>query len=71
MAGDVEAFHLGFAELDAVLIASRVECAFDFQTGGSVGCTDQFDHGEAIEEQATTPVLGDVAERPMLDLVPL
>ena len=27
IAGDVEAFHLGFADLDALLIAARVECA--------------------------------------------
>jgi hypothetical protein len=33
IAGNVEAFHLGFADLDALLIAARIECALDFQTG--------------------------------------
>jgi hypothetical protein len=35
------------------------------------GRPDQFDHGEAIDERATAPVLRDVTEQPVLDLVPL
>jgi hypothetical protein len=43
MAGDVEAFHLGFAHLDAFAVRARVEGAFDFETSlGGVG-PDQFD----------------------------
>jgi len=33
IAGDVEAFHCGVADLDALLVAARVERAFDLQTG--------------------------------------
>ena len=71
IASDVEAFHLGFADLDALLIAAGVECALDFQTGLGRGRTDQLDHGKAIRERPAAPVLRDVAEQPVLDLVPL
>ena len=71
IAGDVEAFHLGFADLDALLIAARVECALDGQTGFGRRRADQLDHGKAIRERPATPVLRDVAEQPMLDFVPL
>jgi hypothetical protein len=33
IAGDIEAFHCGFTDFDALLVIARVECAFDFQTG--------------------------------------
>jgi len=32
---------------------------------------DQFDDGEAIGQRPAAPVLGDVTEQPVLDLVPL
>src|SRR5437763_9135276 len=66
IAGDVEAFHLGFADLDALLIAARVECALDFQTGLGRRRSDQLDHGKAIRERPAAPVLRDVAEQPVL-----
>jgi hypothetical protein len=31
--GDVEAFHYGLADPDALLVAARVERAFDLQAG--------------------------------------
>jgi hypothetical protein len=43
IAGDVEAFHCGFADLDTLLVAARVECAFDLQTGLGRRRADQFD----------------------------
>ena len=33
IASDVEAFHLGFADLDALAVVARVERALDFQPG--------------------------------------
>jgi hypothetical protein len=33
IAGDVEALHLGFADLDAFLVAAGVECALDLWIG--------------------------------------
>ena len=71
IAGDVEAFHLGFADLDALLVAAGVECALDFQSGLGRRRADQLDHGEAIGERSAAPVLRDVAEQPVLNLVPL
>ena len=71
VARDVEAFHLGFADLDALLVAACVEYALDFQTGHCGGRADQLDHGKAIGERSATPVLRDVAKQAVLDLVPL
>src|SRR5215471_18665878 len=71
VARDVEAVHLGFADLDALFVAACVEYALDFQTGHWGGRADQLDHGKAIGERSATPVLRDVAEQPVLDLVPL
>ena len=68
---DVEAFHLSVADLDAFLVGSRVECAFYLETGFGGGCGDQFNDGEPIRERSAAPVLGDVAEQTVLDLVPL
>ena len=70
IAGDVEAVHCGFADLDALLVAARVERAFDLQTGLGGRRPDQLDHGKAIRQWPAAPVLRDVAEQPVLDLVP-
>ena len=65
--GDVEAFHCGFADFDALLVAARVERAFDLQTGRGGRGPDQFDDGKAICQRPAAPVLRDVAEQPVLD----
>jgi hypothetical protein len=44
---------------------------FDLETGLGGCCPDQLDHGQAIRERPAAPVLRDVAEQPVLDLVPL
>ena len=64
IAGDVEAFHCDFADLDALR-------TFDFQACLGRRRLDQLDHGEPIGERPAAPVLRDVAEQPVLDLVPL
>ena len=69
--GDVEAFHCGFANLDALLVAACVERTRNFQTGLGRRRANQLDHGKAIRERPAAPVLRDVAEQPVLDLVPL
>ena len=71
IAGDVEAFHRDFADLDALLVGARVERAFDFQPCLGRRRPDQLDHGKPIGERPAAPVLRDVAEQPVLDLVPL
>jgi hypothetical protein len=60
--GDVEAFHRGVADFDALLVAARVERAFDLQTGFGGRRPDQFDHGKAIGKRPAAPVLRDVAD---------
>jgi hypothetical protein len=71
IASDVEALHLGIADLDSLLIGARVERAFNFQTGLGGRRADQLNHGEAVGERLAAPVLRDVTEQPVLDLVPL
>src|SRR5215472_18961367 len=69
--GDVEAFHCGFADLDAFLIGAGVERAFNLETGLGGRRADQLDNGKAICERSATPVLRDVAEQPVLYFIPL
>ena len=71
IAGDVEASHCGFADLYALLVAARVEGALDLQTGFGRGRADQFDDGKTIRKRPAAPVLRDMAEQPVLDLIPL
>ena len=52
IAGDVEALHCGIADFDALLIAARVERAFDLEPGVGGGCADQLDHGKTIGERS-------------------
>jgi len=68
---DVEAFRLGVADFDALVVGSRVECAFCLETGFGRGCGDQCDDSQPIRERSAAPVLRDVAEQTVLDLVPL
>ena len=71
IAGDVEAFHLGFADLYAPLVVARIEGTLDFQTGLCGGGADQLDHGQPIRERPAAPVLRDMAKQPVFDFVPL
>ena len=71
VASDVEAFHLGLADLDAFLVGPCIERTFDLETGLRCGCGDQIDHGGAICERPASPVLRDVTKHPVFDLVPL
>jgi hypothetical protein len=68
IASNVEAFHLGIADFDSLLVAARVERALDFQTGLGRRRRDQLDHGKAVRERPPAPVLRDVAEQPVLDV---
>ena len=52
-------------------VGTGVERALDLEPGPCGGRADQLDHGEAVGQRAAAPVLRDVAEQPMLDLVPL
>src|SRR5215470_5975582 len=71
IAGDVEGFHCGFADPDALLVGAGVERAFDPETGLGRGRPNQLDDCEAIYEWSAAPILRDVAKQAVLDLVPL
>src|SRR5512138_11981 len=63
--------HLGRSDDDAGLIASLIELRLDAESGSRSRVTDQLDEGLDGPERTSAPVLRDVAEEPMLDLVPL
>src|SRR5262245_53550065 len=68
---DGELAHLGLADPDALLVGALVEGAFDLQTGFGRRAPDQLDHRRPAFQRLAAPVLRDVAEQPVLDLVPL
>src|ERR1700682_5267249 len=57
IARDVEALHRGIIDSDILLIAARVERAFDLEPGVGGGCADQLDHGKTIREGSAAPAL--------------
>ena len=71
VSGYVEGRHFRVRDLDALWIGVAIEFAADFETGFRRGVGDQFDDDEEAEEWRRAPVLRDVAEHAMLDLVPL
>src|SRR3954452_3150347 len=68
---EVESCHLPLGHLDALWIGVGVEFTADGQAGLGRGTGDQGDYGEAAGERRCAPVLRDVTEQAVLDLVPL
>ncbi len=66
-----ERLHLGVGDLDAKGIGTVVQLRPDLETLGPSGRANEVDDGLVIDEGPSAPVLGDVAEQTMLDLVPL
>ena len=66
-----EAAHFGQGHDEAGLVAALVESRAHAETGGGAGMADQRDEGLEGAERTPTPVLRDVTEQPVLDLVPL
>ena len=71
VAANVESFHLGVADFDAFFVGSSVERTLDAQPGFGCCGGDEFDHGHSGDKRAGAPVLRDVAEKAVLDPVPL
>jgi hypothetical protein len=71
IAVDVDGVQFGVGDFDLGGIGARIEAGVDLETavGGCRG--DQVDDRLERFERAAAPVLGDEAEQPVLDLVPL
>ena len=66
-----EVAHLSLRDDEAGLIASLIQLGFDAQPRGGAGVADELDEGLEGAQRTPPPVLRDVAEQPVLDLVPL
>src|SRR5271154_5366863 len=71
VAFDVEGRHFGVADSDALFIGIGVEFAADRQSRLGCGRRDQLDDRRPAGERPATPILRDVAEQAVVDLVPL
>ncbi len=65
-----EVAHLSLGDDEAGLIASLIELGPDAQTRGRARVADQLDEGLEGAQRTAAPVLRDVTEEPVLDLVP-
>ena len=63
-------FHLCLADLGSAGVGTGVEFRLHFQPFGRGGVGDQVDDDLMAHQRLTAPVLRDVTEEPMLDLVP-
>jgi hypothetical protein len=69
VADEIDGVELGVADFDVFLVGAGIKSAFDRQAGFRRRA-DQLDDSEAIHQRTTAPVLCDVTEQAMLDLVP-
>ena len=67
---DGELAHLGLLDADAFRVGALVEGALDGEAGLGCGPADQLDHRGPALQRLAAPVLRDVTEQPVLDLVP-
>src|SRR6185437_12128099 len=63
--------ELSVGDFDADGVRASIELGLDAKAGRRARRTDQLHDGLMVEERSSAPVLGDVAEHPMFDLVPL
>src|SRR5918994_6879335 len=63
--------QLGIAHLDPERIGALVEFGLDTQAGAGGGRPDQLDDDLVADQRPPSPVCGDGADQPVLDLVPL
>lgn len=67
---DIESGHLGIGELDALRISPGVKLGVELQTGLGRCGGYQFDHRQTAGQRPAPPILSDVAEQSVLDLIP-
>ena len=70
-ASQEQTIHLDVRHLDTKGILTRIELGFHREPGRRADAADELRDRLVIDQRATAPVFGDVAEQPMLDLVPL
>ena len=68
---DIEGSHLRVTDLDTLWVVTCIKRASHRQASLGRGGGNQFDHRFAADQRSSSPSLGNVAEQPMLDLVPL
>ena len=70
VAGEVDGRHLGGIGFFTRLVGGFVALGFHFQSSVRGGSGDQFHDHFVTDQRLASPILRDVAEKPMLDLVP-
>src|SRR5271166_5466761 len=68
---DLDGGHLGFGDLDALVVDIFIEPARDGEAFVSGCAADQLDDGLVADQRLAAPVLGDEGEQAVLYLVPL
>jgi hypothetical protein len=71
VAADVHLSKVRVRYFDPRLIGFGIQLSMNFEACFSSGRRDQIDDCLETSERLSTPVLGDVGEQPMFDLVPL
>ena len=67
---EIESVQFGVGDLKADRIDASIQFGADLQSGLCRRVRNQIDDDVVTHQRSTTPILGDVAEHPMLDLVP-
>ncbi len=70
VAPEVYIFKVGIADLDAGFIGVLVQRGLYSQASVSGDVANQIDHYLPAQQRSPSPVVSDVAEHPVLDLVP-
>ena len=67
---EIQASQFLIADLAAFFIAFVVEPGRDSEAGFRVRVPDEGDDGDTVEQWPATPIFGNEAEHPVLDLIP-
>ena len=68
---EIQKLHFLITDLATFFIPSVIEPRLKGEAGFRFRVPDQVDDGNAVQQRAPTPIFGNEAEHPVLDLVPL
>ncbi len=68
---DEQRVHLGVGHLDTDGVFPSIELGLDGEPCGRAHAPNERHHGFSVDQRTPAPVLGDVTEEPVLNLVPL